>query len=100
MIVCTGAVGVAVTELAPDPVPELDPVPEPEPEPAPDAGAVVVEVPDEVVVVTGATKLFVTVVAHVTALPPPVAVPLHWLTVTGRAEASPVTVQPTVVSPL
>jgi hypothetical protein len=59
---------------------------------------------DEVVVVVGddaaAAKLLVIVVMQVTALPPPVAVPLHWLTVTGSADAAPVTVQPTVVSPL
>jgi hypothetical protein len=53
-----------------------------------------------VVVVDGVTKLLVIVVMQVTALPPPVAVPLHWLTVTGSADAAPVTVQPTVVSPL
>ncbi len=52
-----------------------------------------------VVVVTGAMKLFVIVAMHVTALPPPVAVPLHWLMVTGNADVPPVTVQPTVVSP-
>lgn len=45
-------------------------------------------------------KLLVNVVAQVTALPPPVPVPLHWLTVTGSADVPPVTVQPTVVSPL
>ena len=52
-----------------------------------------------VVVVTAAMKWLVTVVMQVTALPPPVAVPLHWLTVTGNADVPPVTVQPTVVSP-
>jgi hypothetical protein len=52
-----------------------------------------------VVVGNEARKLLVTVVMQVTALPPPVAVPLHWLTVTGSADVSPVTVQPTVVSP-
>jgi len=46
------------------------------------------------------TKWLVIVVIQVTLLPPPVAVPLHWLTVTGSADAAPVTVQPTVVSPL
>jgi hypothetical protein len=58
---------------------------------------------DVVAVVVGgdaAAKLLVIVVMQVTALPPPVAVPLHWLTVTGSADAAPVTVQPTVVSPL
>jgi hypothetical protein len=69
----------------------------PDPNPDPD-GAVVVVVDD--VVAAATRKSFVSEVAHVTALPPPVAVPLHWLTVTGRAEAPPVTVQPTVVSPL
>jgi hypothetical protein len=54
---------------------------------------VVVGVDDEV-------KLLKNAVVQVTALPPPVAVPLHWLMVTGSADAAPVTVQPTVVSPL
>jgi hypothetical protein len=63
--------------------------------PAPRAsdGGVVVGVGDEM-------KLFKNVAVQVTALPPPVAVPLHWLTVTGSADAAPVTVQPTVGSPL
>jgi hypothetical protein len=71
-----------------------------------DDGAVVAEVAeaiDDGAVVVGAgaaTKLSVIVVMQVTALPPPVAVPLHWLTVTGSANVAPVTVQPTVVSPL
>ena len=56
--------------------------------------------PDGVVVVvaTGAMKLFASVAVQVTALPPPVAVPLHWLTVTGSADVPAVTVQSTVVS--
>ncbi len=47
-----------------------------------------------VVVAAGAlTKAFCSVAMQVTALPPPVAVPLHWLMVTGSAEVAPVTVQ-------
>ncbi len=46
------------------------------------------------------TKSFCSVAMQVTALPPPVALPLHWLMVTGSADAAPVTSQPTVVSPL
>ena len=67
----------------------------------PVVGVVVVDVlvVDVVVVDVVATKLFTTVVMQVTALPPPVAVPLHWLTVTGNADVRPVTVQPTVVLP-
>ena len=45
------------------------------------------------VVVGAATKSFSSVAMQVTALPPPVALPLHWLMVTGSAEAAPVTVQ-------
>jgi hypothetical protein len=89
-----------------EPEPDEPVVPEPEPgtvvDPGPVAGTVVVPDPTVGAVVVGgteATKLFRTVVAHVTALPPPVAVPLHWLTVTGSAEVAPVTVQPTVGSP-
>jgi hypothetical protein len=67
-------------------------VPDP---PVPDDAAGVVVV----VVVAGAMKLLVNVAMQVTALPPPVAVLLHWLTVTGNADVPPVTVQPTVVSP-
>ncbi len=52
-----------------------------------------------VAVAKGVTKLLVTVVMQVTALPPPVAVPLHWFTVTGSADVPPATVQPTAVSP-
>jgi len=49
-----------------------------------------------VVVVVGAvTKAFSSVAVQVTALPPPVALPLHWLMVTGSAEVAPVTVQST-----
>jgi hypothetical protein len=44
-------------------------------------------------------KLLTKALMQVTALPPPVAVPLHWLMVTGSADVPPVTVQPTVVSP-
>jgi hypothetical protein len=67
-------------------------VPDP-PVPDVEAGVVVV------VVVAAGMKLLVNALMHVTALPPPVAVPLHWLTVTGSADVPPVTVQPTVVSP-
>ena len=52
-----------------------------------------------VVVVAAGMKLLVDAVMQVTALPPPVAVPLHWVTVTGSADVPPVTVQSTVVSP-
>ena len=52
-----------------------------------------------VVVVDGETKLLVNVAAHVTALPPPVAVPLHCVTVTGSAESLPITLHATVVRP-
>jgi hypothetical protein len=55
---------------------------------------------DPLVGVVDDKKSLVNVVAQVTALPPPVPVPLHWLTVTGNADVPPVTVQPTVVSPL
>jgi hypothetical protein len=65
-----------------------------------DDGAVVVDDGAVVLVADGAIKLLVIVVMQVTALPPPVAVPLHWLTVTRSAAVPPVTEQPTVVSPL
>jgi hypothetical protein len=60
---------------------------------------VVVVVAGMVVVVV--TKLLVTVAEQVTALPPPVAEPLHWLMVTGvdTAAVAPVTVQFTAVVP-
>jgi hypothetical protein len=50
-------------------------------------------------VVVAAAKTSDTAVMQVTALPPPVAVPLHWLTVTGSAVDAPVTVQAAVGSP-
>jgi hypothetical protein len=50
-------------------------------------------------VVVAAAKTSATVAMQVTALPPPVAVPLHWLMVTGSAVAAPVTVQAAVGSP-
>jgi hypothetical protein len=53
----------------------------------------------DVGVVVAAAKTSDTAVMQVTALPPPVAVPLHWLTVTGSAVAAPVTVQAAVGSP-
>jgi hypothetical protein len=52
-----------------------------------------------VVVVGVVAKLLVTVAEQVTALPPPVAEPLHWLMVTGSAAVAPVTVQFTAASP-
>jgi hypothetical protein len=81
------------------PAPGADPVsPVTLDPPTADGAGVVVGV--VVVGVVVATKLFAIVVMQVTALPPPVAVPLHWLTVTGSAEVAPVTSQSTVVSPL
>jgi len=44
-------------------------------------------------------KTWVSVALQSTALPPPVAVPLHWLMVTGSDAAAPVTVQAAVGSP-
>jgi hypothetical protein len=93
------------------PAPGADPVRPVTPEPvgvAPVApGVAVVPAPPVpldgagvvVVVVRAGTKLLMNAVMQVTALPPPVAVSLHWLTVTGKADVPPVTVQPTVVSP-
>jgi hypothetical protein len=61
-----------VAATPPEPVP-----PEPVP-PEPDALVPDAALPDGVVVVvTGATKLLISAVVQVTALPPPVAVPLH-----------------------
>jgi hypothetical protein len=45
-----------------------------------------------VVVGVGAVKLLAIVVPQVTVLPPPLAEPLHWVMVTGRAVAAPDTV--------
>ena len=57
-------------------------------------GVVVVVTGGVVVVVTGGVgvaKLLVNVLMHVTVLPPPLEEPLHWVMVTGRAVAAPVT---------
>jgi hypothetical protein len=45
------------------------------------------------------SKLLVYVVLQVTELPAPMAVLLHWVTVTGSAEVPPVTVQATAFCP-
>jgi hypothetical protein len=52
-----------------------------------------------VVVVEAGTNTSATVAMHVTALPPPFEVPLHWLMVTGSAASVPVTVQPAAGCP-
>lgn len=49
--------------------------------------------------VTGLTKRSRIELVHVTVLPPPLAVPLHWLMVTGRASVAPVTEQVKVLPP-
>jgi hypothetical protein len=79
------------------PAPGDDPVSPVDPEPTPALGATADPSGEVVVVVVvdGVTKLFSIVAMQVTALPPPVAVPLHWLMVTGSAETEPVTVQST-----
>jgi len=53
----------------------------------------------DVGVVDEAANTLVSVALQVTALAAAVAVPLHWLTVTGSAVAAPVTVQAAVGSP-
>jgi hypothetical protein len=60
---------------------------------------VVVGVVGSVVVVVGAAavKSLVKLVEQVTVLPPPLAEPLHWLMVTGSADAPPVTLHCTRV---
>jgi hypothetical protein len=60
---------------------------------------VVVVVGEVVVVVKADTKVLMNAEEHVTALPPPVEVPLHWLTFTGRAVVAPVTVHFTAACP-
>src|ERR1700692_4579541 len=84
----------APAPLPPAPPPVVPPTPGLEPVPGVAVGPTVV-----VVVDVGVTKLLVYVLVQVTALTPPVAVPLHWLTVTGNADAAPVTVQPTAGCP-
>lgn len=106
------------------PPPELPPPPLEPPPPVPVVvvggdvvvvGGVVVVVGGDVVVVGGdvvvvglvvvvvvgveAAKVSLIVVAQVTELPPPVALPLHWLMVTRSAVAPPVTVQSTAGFP-
>lgn len=94
------------------PVVTIEPVPpwtvaEPDPGVVPPVdvdpvGCVVVGVEgDVVVVVVGVDemKLLVKVAEQVALLPPPVAEPLHWLTVTGSAVDAPATVHSTPVEP-
>jgi hypothetical protein len=64
-----------------------------------DVVVVVVVVGEVVVVVKADTKVLMNAEEHVTALPPPVEVPLHWLTFTGRAVVAPVTVHFTAACP-
>jgi hypothetical protein len=47
----------------------------------------------------GAAKTSMIELEHVTVLPPPFAVPLHWRMVTGRASAAPVSEQVTELPP-
>jgi hypothetical protein len=65
-------------------------------------GDVVVVVPGKVVVVVETevdTRALMNAVEQVTALPPPVAEPLHWLTFMGRAVVPPATLHFTAACP-
>ena len=82
--------GEAPPLLPVEPPPPVTPLPPP----VVVGGVVVVVTGGVVVVVTGGVgvaKLLVNVLMHVTVLPPPLEEPLHWVMVTGRAVAAPVT---------